>query len=75
MLFQCGNETEAREQMRELNGLGLMHGMLRNGLKGDTDMLIAATEAIWKAIKDNCENVSWSVILIFQCLHYQGPSI
>ena len=45
--------------MRELNGLGLMHGMLRNGLKGDADMLIAATEAVWKAITNNPENVSW----------------
>lgn len=45
--------------MRELNGLGLMHAMLRDGLKGDTDMLIAATEAIWKAISNNKDNVSW----------------
>eukprot|EP00795_Rhopilema_esculentum_P013339 gene13339-4187_t len=55
----CGDEIEARDQIRELNGLGLMHGMLLNGRNGDTDMLIAATEAVWKSITDNHENVNW----------------
>ena len=48
-------------QIRELNGLGLMHAMLQKGLLGDIDMLIAATEAVWKAIKTNPENVDWYV--------------
>lgn len=50
--------------MREMNGLGLMHGMLRKGLKGDADMLIAATEAVWKAITNNQENVFWLVLVL-----------
>ena len=36
-----------------------MHAMLQKGLMGDIDMLIAATEAVWKAIKSNAENVDW----------------
>ena len=60
--------------MRELNGLGIMHGMLRNGLRGDTDLLIAATEAIWKAVTDNCENVSWYSSVFF-LIHFMERNL
>ena len=61
-VLQCGDEVVSRDQIRELGGLDIMYNLLHRGLDGDVDMLIAATNAVWKSITDNQENVKWLVL-------------